>query len=122
LQQEIADDYVLATGISHSVRDFAEFAFAEIGITLKWEGKDVDEKGIDAKTGKIIVEVDPRYFRPTEVELLIGNPERAHKELGWKHKYTLKELVSEMVQEDVKLFQKDRYLKEGGHRTFDYFE
>ena len=69
-----------------------------------------------------MVEVDPRYFRPTEVELLIGDPSKAYKDLGWKHKYTLDELVSEMVQADLLLFQKDKYLKEGGHQTFDYFE
>jgi len=122
LQQDKAVDYVLATGKAHSVRDFARLAFAEIGMELEWEGKDVDEKGIDKATGKVIVEVDPRYFRPTEVDLLIGNPEKAYKELGWKHKYTLDELVSEMVHEDIKLFTKDKYLKEGGHQTFDYFE
>ena len=122
LQQKEAKDYVLATGKSHLVRDFAELAFSEIGIELRWEGKDVNEKGIDKATGKIIVEVDPRYFRPTEVELLIGDPSRAYKDLGWKHKYTLDELVSEMVQADIILFKKDKYLKEGGHQTFDYFE
>jgi len=122
LQQEKAEDYVLATGITHSVRDFAELAFAEIGIELRWEGKNEHEKGIDKATGKIIVEVDPRYFRPTEVELLIGDPGKAYKDLGWKHKYTLEELVSEMVQADIILFKKDKYLKEGGHQTFDYFE
>jgi GDPmannose 4,6-dehydratase len=122
LQQKEAKDYVLATGISHSVRDFAELAFAEIGINLRWEGKDVNEKGIDKTTGKIIVEVDPRYFRPTEVDLLIGDPTMAYKDLGWKHKYTLQEIVSEMVQADIILFKKDKYLKEGGHQTFDYFE
>jgi len=122
LQQDEAVDYVLATGQTNSVRHFAELAFAEIGIKLKWEGKDVNEKGIDKATGKIMVEVDPRYFRPTEVELLIGDPAKAYKDLGWKHKYTLDELVSEMVQADLLLFQKDKYLKEGGHQTFDYFE
>jgi len=122
LQQEKAVDYVLATGKTHSVRDFAELAFAEIGIELRWEGKDVDEKGIDKASGEIRVEVDPRYFRPTEVELLIGDPTKAYNDLGWKHKYTLEELVSEMVQADIILFKKDKYLKEGGHQTFDYFE
>jgi GDPmannose 4,6-dehydratase len=122
LQQDEAVDYVLATGKTHSVRDFAEMAFAEIGIKLKWEGENENEKGIDVATGEVRVEVDPRYFRPTEVELLIGNPEKAFKELGWKHTYTLNELVTEMVREDIKLFKKDKYLKEGGHRTFDYFE
>ncbi len=122
LQQKTAKDYVLATGKTNSVRYFAELAFAEIGIELRWEGKDVNEKGIDKVTGKTIVEVDPRYFRPTEVELLIGDPSLAYKDLGWKHKHTLEELVSEMVQADLILFKKDKYLKEGGHQTFDYFE
>jgi GDPmannose 4,6-dehydratase len=122
LQQDKAVDYVLATGKAHSVRDFAEMAFAEIGIQLKWEGKNENEKGIDVATGEVRVEVDPRYFRPTEVDLLIGNPEKAFKELGWKHSYSLQELVSEMVRSDIKLFKKDKYLKEGGHQTYDYFE
>jgi GDPmannose 4,6-dehydratase len=122
LQQDKAVDYVLATGKAHSVRDFAKMAFAEIGMELKWEGKNENEKGINVATGEVIVEVDPRYFRPTEVDLLIGNPEKAFKELGWKHRYTLQELIAEMVSADLKLFKKDKYLKEGGHQTFDYFE
>lgn len=122
LQQDKADDYVLATGQTHSVRQFAEMAFGEVGIELEWRGEGVDEKGYDKKTGGVIVEVDPRYFRPTEVDILIGNAEKAYKELGWKHRYTLEELVAEMVREDLKLFEKDKYLKEGGHQTYDYFE
>lgn len=117
LQQDTADDYVLATGKTYEVRTFVEMAFAEVGITIKWEGKDEDEKGIDAATGKVIVEVDPRYYRPTEVELLIGDSTRAREELGWMPKYDLQGLVKEMMTEDVKLFEKEKYLMEGGHEV-----
>lgn len=107
LQQDTPDDYVLATGETHSVRSFIELAFGEVGIGLKWQGTGVDEKGIDAKTGKILVEVDPRYFRPTEVDLLLGDPTKAHKVLGWHHKVGLNELAREMVQSDLAAVQKD---------------
>jgi GDPmannose 4,6-dehydratase len=122
LQQDVADDYVLATGSTTSVRDFVNMAFAEVGITLRWEGEGVDEKGIDAKSGDIIVEVDPRYFRPTEVDLLVGDPSRAQNELGWKHNYTVQELVVEMVKHDVELFKRDKYLMDGGHKIMRYHE
>jgi len=117
LQQDTPDDYVLATGKTYEVRTFVEMAFAEVGITIKWEGTEVNEKGIDAATGKVIVEVDPRYFRPTEVELLIGDSTRAREELGWMPKYDLQGLVKEMMTEDVKLFEKEKYLMEGGHEV-----
>lgn len=122
LQQEKADDYVLATGVTNTVRKFVDLAFGELGITLRWEGEGVNEKGINCATNEIIVEVDPKYFRPTEVELLIGNPAKAERELGWKHKYDLAALVKDMVQSDLKLFQRDQYLKDGGHKIFNYFE
>ncbi|MCB0761483.1 MAG: GDP-mannose 4,6-dehydratase [Flavobacteriales bacterium] len=122
LQQETADDYVLATGETHSVREFVELAFGEVGIALDWTGKGVDEKGINKATGEVIVEVDPRYFRPTEVDLLVGDPSKAYKELGWKHRHTLQDLVSEMVKSDVELFKRDKYLIEGGHKIMRYFE
>ncbi len=122
LQQDVADDYVLATGTTTSVRDFVDMAFSEVGITLRWEGEGVDEKGINAKTGDTVVEVDPRYFRPTEVDLLVGDPSRAQNELGWKHKYSLKELVVEMVKYDVELFKRDKYLVDGGHKIMRYHE
>lgn len=105
LQQDKPDDYVLATGQTNTVRHFVNLAFDRVGIKLRWEGKGVNEKGINIKTEEVLVEVDPKYFRPTEVELLIGNPEKAKKELGWKHKYNLESLVNEMVDEDVKLFR-----------------
>ncbi len=122
LQQEKADDYVLATGVKITVRKFVELAFAEVNIQLKWEGKGVDEKGINVKTNKVVVEVDPKYFRPTEVDLLIGDPSKAKKELGWEPTTSLEQLVKEMVACDVKLFERDRYLLDGGHDIMNYHE
>lgn len=122
LQQDEPDDFVLATGEMFTVRQFAEKAFAEAGIELKWEGKGVEEKGIDAKTKKVLIEVDPTYFRPAEVELLVGDPSKAHEKLGWKHKYSFEELVSEMVKADLALFKRDRYLIDGGHKVMNYHE
>lgn len=106
MQQEEADDYVLATGVTTRVRQFAEWAFADAGISLVWKGNGVDEKGYCEKSGKCLVEVDPRYFRPTEVDLLLGNPEKARTKLGWKHETSVRELVSEMVREDLKLLER----------------
>lgn len=105
LQQDEADDYVLATGETHTVREFIERAFAHVGRVIAWRGEGVDEVGVDEKTGTVLVEVDPRYFRPTEVELLLGNPAKAKAKLGWTHKTTFPELVSEMVQADLDLFR-----------------
>lgn len=122
LQQKEADDYVLATGKKITVRKFVELAFAEVGITLKWEGKGVDEKGINTVNGKTLVEVDPAYFRPTEVDLLIGDASKAKKNMGWEPKYTLEQLVKEMMASDLKLFEKDKYLKDGGHDVLNYHE
>ena len=102
LQQDKADDYVLATGEMHSVREFIERAFAEVGRTLTWRGKGVDEEGLDDKTGQVLVKVDPRYFRPTEVDLLLGDPTKARTVLGWKHEITFPMLVKEMVAADLK--------------------
>jgi len=122
MQQKEADDYVLATGKKITVRKFVELAFAEVGITLKWEGKNEHEKGINVATGKTVIEVDPNYFRPTEVELLIGDASKAKKNLGWEPKHTLEQLVKEMVASDVKLFEKDKYLLEGGHDVMNFHE
>ncbi|MDP4952864.1 MAG: GDP-mannose 4,6-dehydratase, partial [Flavobacteriales bacterium] len=110
LQQEVADDFVLATGETHSIRTFVDMAFNHVGIDVEWKGEGVDEKGINKANGDVLVEVDPRYFRPTEVELLVGDPSKAHKELGWKHEIGLAELVTEMVAEDIALFKRDKYL------------
>ncbi len=101
VQQDEADDYVLATGEAHSVREFCELAFAEIGVALEWRGTGVDEVGIDPATGKVRISIDPNYFRPTEVELLLGDPTKAREKLGWAHKTGFKELVREMVQRDL---------------------
>ncbi len=114
LQQEQPDDYVLATGVTNTVRHFVDLAFKRVGITLRWEGEGVNEKGIDIETGSVLVEVDPKYFRPTEVDLLIGDPTKAQQELGWKHNYELVDLVHEMVDEDVKVFKREKMLKEQG--------
>lgn len=122
MQQKTPDDYVLATGKKITVRKFVELAFAEVGITITWTGKGVDEKGINKATGAVIVEVDPRYFRPTEVELLIGDASKAKKDFGWEPKYTLEQLVSEMVISDVKLFERDKYLLDGGHDVMNFHE
>src|SRR4051812_46295714 len=102
LQQDKPDDYVLATGETHSVRSFVERAFAEIGRKIAWRGKGVDEVGRDARSGQVLFEIDPRYFRPTEVDLLLGDPRKARKVLGWKHKTNFKTMVREMVAADLK--------------------
>jgi GDPmannose 4,6-dehydratase len=103
LQQEEPDDYVLATGEAHSVREFIELAFGEVGVSLRWDGEGTDERGICGKTGRVLVRVDPRYFRPTEVEELLGDPAKAHRKLGWSHKVGFRELVREMVERDLAL-------------------
>ncbi|MBK9590563.1 MAG: GDP-mannose 4,6-dehydratase [Crocinitomicaceae bacterium] len=122
LQQDKPDDFVLATGETHPVREFVDKAFKEAGIEIRWEGTGVDEKGYNKATNEIIVEVDEKYFRPTEVELLLGDPTKAKKELGWKPTYTFDALVKEMMQADMKLFERDKYLHEGGHKVFNYHE
>ncbi len=122
LQQKKADDFVLATGKTTSVRGFIEMAFSEVGIKINWEGKGKNEKGKNEKTGESIVEIDPKYFRLTEVDLLIGDASKAKKILGWQPKHTLKELVQEMVASDLKLFQRDKYLLAGGHKILNQHE
>lgn len=101
MQQDKADDYVLATGETHTVREFVERAFAEVGTEVVWQGHGVAEHGIDRKTGKILVEVDPAYFRPTEVDILLGDSTKARQKLGWSHKITFEQLVAEMVASDL---------------------
>ena len=122
LQADVAEDYVLATGVMHSVRDFCDLAFGELGIQLEWKGEGVDEKGYRTDNGECVIEVDPRYFRPAEVELLIGDPTKAKEELGWEPTHDLKALVADMVQSDLALFKRDQYLMEGGHNVMKYFE
>jgi len=105
LQQDEPDDYVLATGETTAVRTFVEWAFADAGIALEWRGEGVQEKGYDQGTGKCLIEVDPRYFRPTEVDVLIGDPSKALRKLGWRHEKSARELAREMVREDLKTMQ-----------------
>jgi len=108
LQQPTPDDYVLATGESHSVREFVELAFAEVGRSLRWQGQGQGERGLDASDGKVLVEIDPRYFRPTEVDLLHGDASKARHRLGWRHRTSFRELVREMVAEDLKLMRSEQ--------------
>ncbi len=101
VQQDEPDDYVLATGETHTVREFVELAFYHVGRPIEWRGSGVDEKGYDPRTGKAVVEIDPRYFRPTEVDLLLGDPRKAHQRLGWRHRISFQDLVVEMVESDL---------------------
>jgi len=121
LQQEVAEDFVVATGEQHSVREFVECAAAEVGIQLAWKGQGADEKGYDA-SGKCIVAVDPRYFRPSEVEALLGDPSKAREKLGWTPKVRFGELVSEMMREDLKAAERDELVKKHGFAAYDYHE
>ena len=130
LQQDVAEDFVIATGITTSVRDFIKMAFEEVGVELEFKGEGVNEVGIVKsttdkyvfKTGQEILKIDPRYFRPTEVDLLIGDPTKANEKLGWKPKYTLKEMISEMVTADLQEFQQKKILKESGFEVNNQYE
>jgi GDPmannose 4,6-dehydratase len=131
LQQETAEDFVIATGVTTRIREFVRMAFAEVGIEVEFSGEGAGEIAKVAKCnnpefqieiGKEVVAVDPRYFRPTEVELLIGDPTKSMEKLGWKPKYDLKALVNDMVAADVQLFRKDRLLESSGHRVPNYYE
>ena len=117
LQQENPEDFVLATGVTTTIREFAERAFAEVGITLGWSGRGVDEVGRDTKTGNTVVSVDPTYFRPTEVDLLIGDATKARKKLGWKPTLDLQQMIEEMITSDLEEARKDHHLQNGGFKT-----
>jgi len=121
LQQEQPEDFVIATGVQYSVRDFVNIAAKELGIAMRWDGEGLTEKGFD-DTGKCIVSVDPRYFRPTEVETLLGDPSKAKAKLGWEPKITFDELVKEMVREDLKSAERDELVKRHGYYTNAYHE
>ena len=131
LQQETPEDFVIATGITTEVREFVRMAFAEAGIEVEFRGEGVDEKGyvkscskpeFQVEIGKEIVSVDPKYFRPTEVDLLLGDPTKSKTKLGWVPKYDLPALVKDMMSSDIKLMQKDKFLQEAGYKTLRYFE
>lgn len=131
LQAEVPEDWVIATGKASSVRDFVRMAFTEVGIELEFKGKGVDEKAyiknclnpkFQLEIGKEVLSVDPKYFRPTEVELLIGDPSKANNKLGWIPEYDLQALVKDMMLGDIKLMQKEQYLKDGGYTTMNYYE
>ncbi len=122
LQQDEPDDFCIATGVQYSVRDFVNFAWDHLGKKIRWEGDGLDEKGYDVESGNLIVAVDPRYFRPTEVETLLGDPSKAKEKLGWEPKITLEEMVHEMMENDLTLARRDALVKEHGFRAFDYHE
>jgi len=131
LQQDKPEDYVIATGVTTEVRDFIRMSFAELGIEIEFRGEGIDEKGFVVKCsnsdyqleiGKEVLSVDPRYFRPTEVELLIGDPTKAKTQLGWEPKYDLQGLVADMMKSDVIQVQRNKYLRDGGYQIMNYFE
>jgi GDPmannose 4,6-dehydratase len=122
LQQPEPEDYVVATGRQHSVRDLIEVAAGKLDIRIAWEGKGVEEKGRDEATGKLIVAIDPRYFRPAEVETLLGNPAKAQRKLGWEPRITFEELVTEMVMADLKEAEKDTMVQQKGYRIYGHTE
>jgi GDPmannose 4,6-dehydratase len=131
LQQPEPEDYVIATGVTTEVREFVRMSFKEVGIEIEFKGSGIEEKGYivscsnpayQVETGKEVVAVDPRYFRPTEVDLLIGDPTKSKTKLGWTPKHTVKDLVKDMMEADIKLFERDKYLMEGGHKIFNYHE
>ena len=115
-------DFVIATGKTYSVREFVEKAFLKTGTEICWEGKEENEKGKDSKTGKTLVEIDPRYFRPTEVDYLLGDPSRAKKLLGWEAKVSFDELVTIMVHHDLEVAAQEHLLQTKGYKTFNNFE
>ena len=118
LQQDKPEDFVLATGVTTSIRDFCTLVFKELGMEIEWQGEGVNEKGIDKKTGKTVIAVNPKYFRPAEVELLLGDSTKARTKLGWKPKYDLASLAKEMVEEDLKLAKREKLLLQNGYREF----
>jgi GDPmannose 4,6-dehydratase len=139
LQQDVAEDYVIATGVTTEIREFARLAFDYLGIQLSFEGEGVNEKGIiaavdetkaaamklkvsQADIGREVIQVDPKYFRPTEVDLLIGDATKSRTKLNWSPKHSLQDLVNDMMQSDLHLMKKDEYLKDGGFTTMSYFE
>ena len=122
LQQDEPEDFVIATGKQYSVRDFVNAACKEVGITVRWEGEGVDEKGYNADSGALLVEVDTRYFRPTEVETLLGDPTKAKEKLGWVATTSLEDMVAEMVRDDLRIAERDEMCKREGFQVYNYNE
>ena len=122
LQQDQPDDYVISTGVQHSVREFIELAAKAVGISIRWEGQGLDEKGIDANSGNKLICIDPRYFRPTEVDTLLGDSTKARRQLGWEPKTTFSELVKEMVATDLLEAEKDSLCLQEGFQTYHQAE
>ena len=122
LQQQEPEDFVIATGKQHSVKDVIETSARQLGISIHWEGKGVEEKGINEENNKTIVAVDAGYFRPTEVDNLLGDASKAKEKLGWEPRISFEQLISEMVTEDMKEAQKDNLCRQEGYKTYDHFE
>jgi len=122
LQQDKPDDFIIATGQQYSVRDFVNFAYEYLGKKIRWEGKGLDEKGYDSETNQLIVSVDPRYFRPSEVDTLLGDPSKAKEKLGWEPKITLKQMVDEMMENDINIAKRDSLVKKHGFKAPDFNE
>jgi len=131
LQHNMPEDWVIATGRTTSIRDFVKMAFAHVGVSLSFKGEGINEVAIiescsnenyNLKIGKELLSIDPKYFRPKEGDLLIGDPTKAKEKLGWIPEISLEQLVKDMMQSDIKLFERDKYLKESGHQTLNYFE
>ena len=122
LQQEQPEDFVIATGEQHSVREFIELAASSLGMRMRWQGQGVDEQGIDAKSGRVVIRIDPRYFRPTEVDSLLGDPSKAKLKLGWHPNKSFADLVQEMISADLELARRDAVIAGHGFRTYRYHE
>jgi GDPmannose 4,6-dehydratase len=122
MQQEQPEDFVIASGEQHSVREFVQIAGSELGMRIEWLGKGVDEQGIDANTGGVVVKVDSRYFRPTEVDTLLGDPSKARQKLGWRVETSFSDLVKEMVEADLQSARRDALVAREGFRTFQRHE
>jgi GDPmannose 4,6-dehydratase len=122
LQQDAPEDYVIASGEQHSVREFVERTASHIGMQIKWSGSGIDEQGVDAKTGRSVVKIDPRYFRPTEVDSLLGDPSKAKARLGWKSEISFERLVKEMVDSDLEIARRDALVAREGFKTYHHRE
>lgn len=122
LQQDTPEDFVIATGVTNTVRDFVNWSFEEIGVEIEWKGTGVDEKWYNKKTGQCIVEVDSKYFRPAEVDFLLGDPSKSRNQLGWIPKYTVREMCREMVASDILKFKKQEILKKHGYEILNQYE